>query len=72
VARKIKEVKPQLNVVMKERGLTQTQLEEMSDVPQTIISRFDRQANHKDIHVIRLLDALDITIKELFQITYEE
>jgi transcriptional regulator with XRE-family HTH domain len=72
VIRKIKEVKPQLNVVMKERGLTQTQLEEMSDVPQTIISRFDKQENHKDIHVIRLLDALDITIKELFQITYEE
>jgi len=35
-------VKPRLNVLMKERGLTQMKLSEMSGVPQTSISRFDR------------------------------
>jgi predicted transcriptional regulator len=70
--KKIKAVKPRLNTIMDQFGYTQQQLEEISNVPQSIISRFDKQENHKDIHVARLLDALEITHNELFEIIYED
>ena len=36
------EVKPRLNEILKERKLTQMQLSELTNVPQSAISRFDQ------------------------------
>jgi transcriptional regulator with XRE-family HTH domain len=62
-------VKPKLMAVLKERGLTQMQLSEMSGVPQGSISRFDRNDRHVDTHVFAIAKALDIRVEDLFEIT---
>lgn len=62
-------VKPKLLAILKERGLTQTQLSEMSGVPQGSISRFDRNDRHVDAHVFAIAKALDVKVEDLFDIT---
>ena len=62
-------VKPKLLAILKERGLTQMQLSEMTDVPQGSISRFDRNDRHVDAHIFAIAKALDIKVEDLFEIT---
>jgi transcriptional regulator with XRE-family HTH domain len=62
-------VKPKLMAVLKERGLTQTQLSELSGVPQGSISRFDRNDRHVDAHVFAIAKALDVKVEDLFEVT---
>jgi transcriptional regulator with XRE-family HTH domain len=62
-------VKPKLMAILKERSLTQTQLSEMSGVPQGSISRFDRNDRHVDAHVFAIAKALDISVEDLFEVT---
>jgi transcriptional regulator with XRE-family HTH domain len=62
-------VKPCLMAVLKERGLTQMQLSEMSGVPQGSISRFDRNDRHADAHVFAIAKALDVKVEDLFEVT---
>jgi transcriptional regulator with XRE-family HTH domain len=62
-------VKPKLMVILKERGITQTQLSEMSGVPQGSISRFDRNDRHVDAHVFAIAKALDVKVEDLFEVT---
>ncbi|MBE5103306.1 helix-turn-helix domain-containing protein [Priestia aryabhattai] len=61
-------VKPRLNDLMKERGLTQMKLSEMSGVPQSSISRFDRNTQHIDWHLFKIAKALEISVEDLFEI----
>jgi putative transcriptional regulator len=61
-------VKPRLGEILKERSMTQTQLAEMAKIPQSAISRFDKNAQHKDEHLIAISRALGITIEELFHV----
>jgi putative transcriptional regulator len=63
-------VKPKLMAILKERSLTQTQLSEMSGVPQGSISRFDRNDRHADAHVFAITKALDLKVEDLFDVTY--
>jgi transcriptional regulator with XRE-family HTH domain len=63
-------VKPKLMTVLKERGLTQMQMSEMSGVPQGSISRFDRNDRHVDAHVFAIAKALDVKVEDLFEVTY--
>lgn len=61
-------VKPRLLPLLKERGITQTHLSELSGVPQGSISRFDRNTRHESSHLIAIARALDVTIEELFEV----
>ena len=59
-------VKPKLNVLLKERQITQMQLAEMTGISQGAISRFDRNKQHVDTHLFMIADALDVRIEDLF------
>lgn len=61
-------VKPKLLKILKERNLTQTKLAEMANIPQSAVSRFDKNEQHKDIHLVSISKALGITMEELFDI----
>jgi DNA-binding XRE family transcriptional regulator len=61
-------IKPCLISLLKERGMTQTQLSEMSGVPQGSISRFDKNDRHVDWHVFAIARVLEVTIEELFNV----
>jgi transcriptional regulator with XRE-family HTH domain len=62
-------VKPKLMAILKERGITQMQLSELSGVPQGSISRFDRNDRHVDAHVFAIAKALDVKVEDLFEVT---
>jgi len=61
-------VTPKLNQILKDRGMTQMQLSEMSGVSQGSISRFDKNSRHEDAHLFAIARALGITIEELFHV----
>lgn len=61
-------VKPRLGKILKERKLTQSQLAELANIPQSSISRFDKNEQHRDIHLIAISRALKISIDELFEV----
>lgn len=65
-------VKPRLSEILKERGLTQTQLSEMTGIPQGSLSRFDKNNRHDSTHLISIARALEINIEDLFHITENE
>lgn len=65
-------VKPRLLLLLKERGITQTQLAELSGVPQGTISRFDRNDRHVATHVFAIAKALDVNVEDLFEVTYRD
>ncbi len=62
-------VKPRLKEVLKEKGLTQLQLAELSGVPQGSISRFDRNEKHQDWHVFAIARALQVSVEYLFEVS---
>mgnify|MGYP001466609566 CR=1 FL=1 len=59
-------VRPRLGEILRERRITQLELEKMSGVPQGSISRFDRNSQHRDEHLFAISRALDIKIEDLF------
>lgn len=61
-------VRPRLGKILRERNMTQTALSQVSDVPQSAISRFDKNEQHKDVHLIAISRALDIPIEDLFDV----
>lgn len=61
-------VKPKLTALMKERGITQQQLSDMTNVPQGSISRFDKNERHVDWHLFAIARALDISVEDLFDV----
>jgi transcriptional regulator with XRE-family HTH domain len=61
-------VVPRLKEILKERKMTQVQLEKLSGVPQGTISVFDRNKQHMDIHLVSISRALNISIEDLFHI----
>lgn len=61
-------VKPRLNELLKERGITQQQLSDMTNVPQGSISRFDKNERHVDWHLFAIARALDINVEDLFDV----
>ncbi|MFW5433686.1 helix-turn-helix domain-containing protein [Paenibacillus apiarius] len=64
-------VTPRLNEILKDRKLTQTELSEMSGVPQGSISRFDKNSRHEDVHLFAIARALNLKVEELFHIKEE-
>ncbi len=61
-------VKPCLNTLLKERGITQQQLSDMTGVPQGSISRFDKNERHVDWHLFAIARALDVNVEDLFEV----
>lgn len=59
-------VKPRLSQLLRERNLTQMQLQELSGVPQATISRFDSNKRHECTHLFAIARALGINVEELF------
>ena len=59
-------VTPRLSEILRERGITQTQLSEMTGIPQGSISRFDKNDRHVDAHVVAIMRALNVTYDDLF------
>lgn len=66
------EVKPRLMNILNERNITQMDLSRMSGVPQGSISRFDKNDRHVDTHVFAIAKALNVDVKELFEVIYSE
>jgi putative transcriptional regulator len=60
------EVVPRLCELLKERGLTQLQLQDLSGVPQASISRFDTNRRHEATHLFAISKALGVSIEDLF------
>jgi hypothetical protein len=52
--------------------MTQTQLSELTGIPQASISRFDRNQKHMATHLVLISRALGLTIDDLFEITENE
>ncbi|MDQ0270746.1 helix-turn-helix domain-containing protein [Cytobacillus purgationiresistens] len=63
------QVTPRLTEVLKEKGITQMQLAELSGVPQGSISRFDKNERHVDWHVFAITRALEIDVADLFRVS---
>jgi transcriptional regulator with XRE-family HTH domain len=61
-------VTPKLGKILKERNMTQTQLSELSGVPQGTISKFDKNKQHTDWHLVAIAKALNISIDDLFEV----
>lgn len=59
-------VTPCLMLRLKERKLTQLQLQELSGVTQASISRFDSNKRHDDNHLFAISNALNLRIEDLF------
>ncbi|WP_110928757.1 helix-turn-helix domain-containing protein [Bacillus massiliglaciei] len=66
------EVKARLGEILKERNMTQIVLANKANVPQSAISRFDRNEQHKDVHLVSISKALNLQIEDLFHITKKE
>lgn len=65
-------VRPRLNEILKERNMTQSKLAEISRVPQSAISRFDRNTQHSDVHVFSIARALGLKADDLFIVIDED
>ncbi|MET3505618.1 helix-turn-helix domain-containing protein [Halalkalibacter oceani] len=61
-------VTPKLNELLKERGMTQVDLSKITGIGQGTISRFDKNKQHKDVHLVTIASALDVKIEDLFYI----
>ncbi|MDN4070866.1 helix-turn-helix transcriptional regulator [Paenibacillus vini] len=59
---------PKLTGILNERNMTQSKLSELSGVPQSAISRFDRNSQHSDIHVFAIARALGLRADDLFEV----
>lgn len=63
-------VTPRLSTLLKQRNLTQSEFSDMCGVPQATISRFDKNTRHEDLHLFAIALALNVTVEELFSVTY--
>lgn len=61
-------ITPRLNEILKERKMTQIELSQLTGIPQGTISRFDRNKQHYDEHLVLISKALGISIEDLFHI----
>lgn len=57
------EIIKELQKVRKEKGLSQSKLSELSGVEQSVITRIEKGTNPQIETVLKLLNALDLTLK---------
>lgn len=65
-------VVPRLSEILKERNMTQVQLAQVTGIPQGTISKFDKNKQHMDTHLVVISRSLNLSIEELFHITTNE
>lgn len=66
-------VTPRLGKILKERGMTQKELEALSGIPQVTISAFDKRKQHSDANLFALKAALGLaSVDELFEVTIKD
>ncbi|WP_255301143.1 helix-turn-helix domain-containing protein [Bacillus sp. Marseille-P3800] len=56
--------------ILKERGMSQSELSRISGIQQPVISRFDKNGLYKIETLFILAKALDLRIEDLFEVTY--
>lgn len=61
---------PRLNKILKERGMTQNDLSNLTGITQPVISRFDKNGQHRSTHLYLIAKALDVKIDDLFEVLY--
>lgn len=61
-------VRPRLQEILNERGLTQMALANKSGVSQSKISMFDKKAQHKDLDLFLLAKSLNLKIEDLYEV----
>lgn len=66
------EVKPKLNKLLKERNMTQNDLSAITGITQPVISRFDKNTQHRSIHLYLISNALGLKMDDLFEIYESE
>lgn len=64
-------VVPKLNKILKERGMKQIELSEMTGLPQGSISRFDKTNRHDDTNLFIIANALQLSIEDLFEVHHD-
>lgn len=62
-------IKPRLMDILREKGMTQIELSDITGIPQGSISRFDKNEFFKAHHLFVLSRALGVNIEDLFRIT---
>ncbi|MFB0831503.1 helix-turn-helix domain-containing protein [Brevibacillus laterosporus] len=65
-------ITPKLNKLLKQRGMTQSQLSKLTGIPQGTISRFDKNSRFEISHLYTISKALGVKIEGLFEISEEE
>ncbi|MGM1023463.1 MAG: helix-turn-helix domain-containing protein [Bacillota bacterium] len=61
-------VKPNLMPLLKEKGITQLQLSEITGIPQGSLSRFDKNSRHESAHLFTIARALGVRVEDLFTV----
>ncbi|MGC5773650.1 helix-turn-helix domain-containing protein [Paenibacillus pabuli] len=64
--------KPNLMPLLREKGITQQQLSDMTGIPQGTLSRFDRNTRHESTHLFTIARALGIGVEDLFIVQEQE
>lgn len=59
---------PILGKILKDRGMTQVELSKLTGIPQGTISKFDRNKQHQDVHLVTISKVLGLSIEDLFYI----
>lgn len=65
-------VRPNLTTILKNKGITQMELSQLTGVPQGSISRFDKNERHEANILFSISRALNLSIEELFIIEEQE
>lgn len=61
-------VKSRLNKILDERKMSQLELAKMTGIGTSSISRFDKNNQHRDEHIVVIMKVLNIKYDELFEI----
>jgi predicted XRE-type DNA-binding protein len=65
-------VRPSLNILLTDLGISQRQLSKLSGVPQGSISRFDKNSSHVTDHLFSIAKALKVPVDKLFVVEEQE
>lgn len=70
-AKNAHQIRPRINKLTLKFGYSQTKLSEISGVPQSTLSRFDRAERHVDWHLFTLANAFNCRLEDLFEYKHE-
>lgn len=65
-------VKTRIKELLAERGWTQKELEEHTQISQAVLSRMDKNTRYEGWHLVKLARAFDIPMDQLFIVMEEE